>query len=216
MKRSFTARLKSRSAAAAVLTLALGAAVYLNWNFARAAPQELSVASDAIETSAQTAIPVTDPLETDTVAANAPAEDMAAETGDKNYGEAQLVSVNKDSGSEFFETARLTRSKARDEALDTLKKSLKNTKLTAEEKQQLTSELSDRVSSITLESKLETLIKAKGFADCVVDLQDNKANVTVMTEKDALTADEVTRIRDALLNQCKDLTAQDITIVEVK
>ena len=29
-------------------------------------------------------------------------------------------------------------------------------------------------------------------------------------------AEEVTRIRDALLSQCKGLTAQDITIVEVK
>ena len=47
-------------------------------------------------------------------------------------------------------------------------------------------------------------------------LEGSKANVTVMTESDALTAEEVTRIRDALLSQCKGLTAQDITIVEVK
>ena len=37
-----------------------------------------------------------------------------------------------------------------------------------------------------------------------------------MTESDALTAEEVTRIRDVLLVQCKGLTAQGITIVEVK
>ena len=140
----------------------------------------------------------------------------AEETANKNYGEAQLVSVNKDSGTEFFESARLTRSKARDEALDTLKKSLKDTKLTSEEKEQLTTQLSDRISNITLETKLETLIKSKGFTDCVVNLEGSKANVTVMTESDALTAEEVTRIRDALLSQCKELTAQDITIVEVK
>ena len=140
----------------------------------------------------------------------------AEETANKNYGEAQLVSVNKDSGTEFFESARLTRSKARDEALDTLKKSLKDAKLSDAEKDQLTTELSARISNITLETKLETLIKSKGFADCVVNLEGSKANVTVMTENDALTAEEVTRIRDALLNQCKGLTAQDITIVEVK
>ena len=104
----------------------------------------------------------------------------------------------------------------RDEALDTLKKSLKDTKLTSEEKEQLTTQLSDRISNITLETKLETLIKSKGFTDCVVNLEGSKANVTVMTESDALTAEEVTRIRDALLSQCKGLTAQDITIVEVK
>ena len=204
---------------AAVLMLALGAAVYLNWSFSREAPPSLVVsdtAGEAVETSAQAAEPVTDPLVLET-AAGADTQMMSAEeTANKNYGEAQLVSVNKDSGTEFFESARLTRSKARDEALDTLKKSLKDTKLTSEEKEQLTTQLSDRISNITLETKLETLIKSKGFTDCVVNLEGSKANVTVMTESDALNAEEVTRIRDALLSQCKGLTAQDITIVEVK
>ena len=137
-----------------------------------------------METSAQAAEPITDPLVLET-AAGADTQMMSAEeTANKNYGEAQLVSVNKDSGTEFFESARLTRSKARDEALDTLKKSLKDTKLTSEEKEQLTTQLSDRISNITLETKLETLIKSKGFTDCVVNLEGSKANVTVMTESD--------------------------------
>lgn len=210
-----SAHLKSRGATAAVLTLALGAAICLNWSFSRNALAELTM-PDTVETSAGAAVPITDPLAVETVAEADDAEAAADDTADKNYGEAQLVSVNKDSGTEFFEAARLTRSKARDEALDTLKKSLKDAKLTAEEKTQLTEELSTRINNITLETKLETLIKAKGFADCVVNLEDSKANVTVMTESDALTAEEVTRIRDVLLGQCKGLTAQGITIVEVK
>ncbi|WP_455500864.1 SpoIIIAH-like family protein [Gemmiger sp.] len=209
-------KLKSRGATAAVLTLALGAAVCLNWTFSRKASPELLVSdttADAVETSAAAEAPITDPLAVETAA---DAEVSAESLGDKNYGEAQLVSVNKDSGTEFFESARLTRSKARDEALDTLKKSLKDAKLSEDEKSRLTTELGARISNITLETKLETLIKSKGFADCVVNLEGSKANVTVMTENDALTAEEVTRIRDALLSQCKGLTAQDITIVEVK
>lgn len=209
-----SAKLKNRGATAAVLMLALGAAVYLNWSFSREAPSSLVVSEDiAADTSAAVSEILTDPLAVETAA---DAEPAAEELGDKNYGEAQLVSVNQDSGTEFFESARLTRSKARDEALDTLKKSLKDAKLSDAEKDQLTTELSARISNITLETKLETLIKSKGFADCVVNLEGSKANVTVMTENDALTAEEVTRIRDALLNQCKGLTAQDITIVEVK
>lgn len=209
-----SAKLKSRGAAAAVLTLALGAAVYLNWSFAREAPGlAVDAPADTVETSAAAAEVLTDPLAVETAA---DAEVSAEDAADKNYGEAQLVSVNKDSGTEFFESARLTRSKARDEALDTLKKSLKDAKLSDEEKNELTTQLSARISNITLETKLETLIKSKGFADCVVNLEGSKANVTVMTENDALTAEEVTRIRDALLNQCKGLTAQDITIVDVK
>lgn len=209
-----SAKLKSRGAAAAVLTLALGAAVYLNWSFAREAPGlAVDAPADTVETSAAAAEVLTDPLAVETAA---DAEVSTEDAADKNYGEAQLVSVNKDSGTEFFESARLTRSKARDEALDALKKSLKDAKLSDEEKNELTTQLSARISNITLETKLETLIKSKGFADCVVNLEGSKANVTVMTDSDALTAEEVTRIRDALLSQCKGLTAQDITIVEVK
>lgn len=215
--KQLTAKLKSRGATAAVLTLALGAAVYLNWSFSRGAPPSLLVSdttADAVETAA--AAPVTDQLAVEAAAAAEDAEASAVDDADKNYGEAQLVSVNQDSGTEFFESARLTRSKARDEALDTLKKSLKDAGLTKKEKDALTAELSARISNITLETKLETLIKSKGFPDCVVNLEGSKANVTVMTENDALTAEEVTRVRDALLSQCKGLTAQDITIVEVK
>lgn len=209
-----SAKLKSRGAAAAVLTLALGAAVYLNWSFAREAPGlAVDAPADTVETSAAAAEVLTDPLAVETAA---DAEVSAEDAADKNFGEAQLVSVNKDSGTEFFESARLTRIKARDEALDALKKSLKDAKLSDEEKNELTTQLSARISNITLETKLETLIKSKGFADCVVNLEGSKANVTVMTDSDALTAEEVTRIRDALLSQCKGLTAQDITIVEVK
>ena len=211
--KQLTAKLKSRGATAAVLTLALGAAVYLNWSFSRGAPPSLLVSdttADAVETAA--AAPVTDQLAVEAAAGAEDTETSAVDDADKNYGEAQLVSVNQDSGTEFFESARLTRSKARDEALDTLKKSLKDAGLTKEEKDALTSALSN----ITLETKLETLIKSKGFPDCVVNLEGSKANVTVMTENDALTAEEVTRVRDALLSQCKGLTAQDITIVEVK
>ena len=41
--KQLTAKLKSRGATAAVLTLALGAAVYLNWSFSRGAPPSLSL-----------------------------------------------------------------------------------------------------------------------------------------------------------------------------
>ena len=217
MKSNPAKKNRTRQATAAVLALALGAAVYLNWSFARAAPQDLTVGAIADGTTQEVSA-VIDPLTDDTAVETAAAVDTTdtqAPTG-KNYGEAQMVSVSKDSGAEFFESARLARTKARDEALDTLKKSLKDAKLSDAEKKKLTEDLAAQVGSITLETKLETLIKSKGFADCVVDLKGEKANVTVMTENDALTAAEVTRIRDALLSQCEGLAAQDITIVEVK
>lgn len=204
---------KSRRITLAALALALGSAVYLNWTVGRSIPPEAGV----IEPEAAP-VAVLDPLtDADTPAgteANIPEEN--ANTVNKNYGEAQLVSVNKDSGAAFFDAARLARGKARDEALEALQKTLKSANLSAEEKEQLTTALGAQVNNVTMESNLETIIKAKGFADCVVGIDGKRANVTVMTENDALTAAEVAKIRDVLLGQCHGMTAQDITIVEVK
>lgn len=199
---------KGRGVTLATLVLALGAAVYMNWNFTQNVPQTVSAEPEAAAVSANTGdnVAVLDPLETE----------AAEPTGNKNYGEAQLVSASQDSGDDFFESARLARTKARDEALDSIQKTLKNASLSEEEKEKLTEELELQVSNITSETSLENKIKAKGFADCVVTLGVSRADVTVMTENDALTADEVTQIRDVLLTSCRGLEASDITITEVK
>lgn len=207
------------------LTAALGAAVYLNWSFSQQTPQTISAddaAQDAVSVSAEAdadAQSVQGKAE-DTVAVYDPlaAEDetVSQETADKNYGEAQLVSVSEDTGDEFFESARLSREKSQDEALDTIEKTLKNSSLSDEEKQTMTDTLKAQITNIETESELETLIKAKGFVDCVVMLDGTSANVTVMTENDALTAAEVTKIRDIILSKCSEIKAQDITVVEVK
>ena len=205
MKQPVFRKFKSTGVTAAFLTLAMGGAVYLNWSYARALPAEAQTVGAAAEKTAA----VTDPLLP--AAADADAGNTA-----KNYGEAQLVSVVTDAGTSFFESARLSRDKARDEALETLKKALKNAKLTDEEKTALTEKLSAQVSSITAAAELESLIKAKGFVDCLVALDETGASVTVMTETGTLNGDQVARIRDAVLNRCPQLSAQQLTIVEVK
>ena len=205
MKQPVFRKFKSTGVTAAFLTLALGGAVYLNWSYARALPAEAQTVGAAAKATAA----VTDPLLP--AAADADAGNTA-----KNYGEAQLVSVVKDAGTSFFESARLSRDKARDEALETLKKALKNAKLTEEEKTALTEKLSAQVSSITAAAELESLIKAKGFVDCLVAPDEAGASVTVMTETGTLNGDQVARIRDAVLTKCPQLSAQQLTIVEVK
>lgn len=234
-------RATKRYATLAALTLALGGAVFLNWSFAGRTPQA-GTPEAVVQTSAEAdeeAVPaaaqpeqaaeqavepmaaqaVFDPLESEpqtAVQADATEEMESGGQAGKNYGEAQLVSVSKDSGTEFFEQARLNRSKARDEALDAIKKTLKSADLSESEKDSITQKLQNQISSITVESSIESLIKSKGFADCVVSIGEGRADITVMTENDALTADEVTRIRDAVLGKCKGLSAQDITVVEVR
>lgn len=205
----------TRKITALTLVVALGVAVYLNWEYAREAPSvpELSVDTSAMAgteenaAAAETAVIVSDQLLT---------EEETLEATDKTYGEAQLVSVSKNSGTEFFEQARLARQKSYDEAMDKIEKATKSSSLSETEKQQLTVQLTQCLENLTLENEIETLVKAKGFTDCVCFLRDGSADLTVMTNGSGLDAAQVAKIRDIVLSKCSDITAQDITVVEVK
>ena len=195
----------TRKATAITLAAALVIAVYLNWQYARTG---VTLEEDAVNVSAvsQESIPVTDELMT---------EAEAVSSANKNYGEAQLVSVANNSGSKFFEEARLKRTKAHDEAMDSIQKALKSASLSAEEKKEYTSQLTGNLADLNAENEIETLVKAKGFADCLCFLQSGRADLTVMTSGDALTAAQVAQIRDIVMSK-SSVTAQNITVVEVK
>ncbi len=185
------------------LILALGVAVYLNWQYARGGEQ-IDVTENAIA--------VTSTVETEPIAE--PVQESVQEAlPDKNYGDAQLVSVNE--SEKYFEEARLTREKTRDEALDKLQKSLKEANLTTSEKDTLTKELSSVIAAITAESDIENLVKAKGFLDCVTFVNGDKVDVAVKTDGTELDAQSVAVIRDIVLGKV-DTSSQNITIVEVK
>ena len=162
-------------------------------------------------------LPTQTQAEEDALLANAQAEDVPVMEAlpDKNYGEAQLVSVSENSSDQYFETARLTRTKTRDEALDKLQQSLKATGLTEEEKAQLKDILSSTISNISLESDIENLVKAKGFADCVVFIDGENVDLAVKTGPEGLSKNEVAQLRDIILGKVQT-SAQNISIVEVK
>lgn len=185
------------------LILALGVAVYLNWEYAK--------------TDSSFVLPTQTQAEEDALLANAQAEDAPVMEAlpDKNYGEAQLVSVSENSSDQYFETARLTRTKTRDEALDKLQQCLKATGLTEEEKAQLKDTLSSTISNISLESDIENLVKAKGFADCVVFIDGENVDLAVKTGPEGLSKNEVAQLRDIILGKVQT-SAQNISIVEVK
>ena len=199
----------TRKATAITLAAALVVAVYLNWQYARTGvtleEDAVNVAA-TVETGDAVSAPIMDGLMT---------EAEAVSSANKNYGEAQLVSVANNSGSKFFEEARLKRTKAHDEAMDAVQKALKSASLSAEEKKSYTQQLTGSLEDLNAENEIETLVRAKGFADCLCFLQSGRADLTVMTSGDALTAAQVAQIRDIVLSK-RNVTAQNITIVEVK
>ena len=197
----------TRKATAITLAAALVIAVYLNWQYANA---DLPLAGEEttlqVSAEADTPLAVQDELMT---------EAEATSGVGKNYGEAQLVSVANSSGAEFFEEARLKRDKAHDEALDTIRKTLKSSSLSSEEKKEYTAQIAANLEDLHAENEIETLIRAKGFADCLCFLQSGRADLTVMTAGDGLTGAQVAQIRDVVLNK-SSVTAQNITVTEVK
>ena len=180
------------------LFLGLGVAIYLNWQYAK------SGADLAVETSAS--------------AQYTQAEEFVQGTtsGDKNYGDAQLVSaVAASAGQKYFDQARLDRSRTRDEALDKLQKTLKNAKISTEEKAAATQQLTDTIAAMTTEADIENLVKAKGFTDCVAYIGDGNITVTVYCPGGSLTSAQVAQIRDIVLGKA-EVTAQNLNIIEVK
>ena len=199
----------TRKATAITLAAALVVAVYLNWQYARTGvtleEDAVNVAA-TVETEEAVSAPIMDGLMT---------EAEAVSSANKNYGEAQLVSVANNSGSKFFEEARLKRTKAHDEAMDAVQKALKSASLSAEEKKSYTQQLTGSLEDLNAENEIETLVRAKGFADCLCFLQSGRADLTVMTSGEPLTAAQVAQIRDVVMNK-SSVTAQNITVVEVK
>ena len=200
----------TRRATAVTLAAALVIAVYLNWQYARTgAEQDLTDGAQMVSAA------VEEPVEAAAILDELPTEAEAVSSVSKNYGEAQLVSVANNSGTVFFEQARLKREKAHDETLDTIQKTLKKASLTAEEKKEYTAQMTAALEDLNTENEIETLIKAKGFADCLCFLQSGRADLTVMTSGEPLSAAQVAQIRDVVLGK-SSVTAQNITVTEVK
>lgn len=193
---------KQRKASLIILSFAMIVAVYLNWQYSRAGA-DTYILTDEITQQVNTRInDESDLLKTE--------EDYETQ----NYGDAQLVATTKTDSDKYFEQARLSRQKTRDEALDTLQKTLKNTKLSDIDKKQATEKLSQIIQNMTNETDIENMLKAKGFRDCVASISDNKISLAVRPIKGELSKADVSKIRDVVLSKTS-ISSQNIVVVEV-
>ena len=193
---------KQRKASLIILSFAMIVAVYLNWQYSRAGA-DTYILTDEITQQVNTRINnESDLLKTE--------EDYETQ----NYGDAQLVATTKTDSDKYFEQARLSRQKTRDEALDTLQKTLKNTKLSDIDKKQATEKLSQIIQNMTNETDIENMLKAKGFRDCVASISDNKISLAVRPVKGELSKADVSKIRDVVLSKTS-ISSQNIVVVEV-
>ncbi len=180
----------------ASLTLVLGAAVYMNYALSDSS-EDISVGIPDEE--AAVASVLGDKNEADVLAS-------------ENYGD--TVFVNGDTGeSDYFAQARLTRMTTRDEAVETLSAILGGGDLSTEETATYTNEAITISKLAESEGEIENLIKAQGFSECVVYLDDASANIVVQSS--GLEAQQVAQIKDILLTEVT-IPTSNIRIFEVK
>lgn len=132
-----------------------------------------------------------------------------------NYGDAQLVSAKEGSDDEdYFAKARLDRTTSRDKAVETLQTIMSGGDTTPEEQAEAADQAAAMTGLIEKESKVENLIKAAGFADCVVYLDGENANIVVKSEE-GLIQTEAAQIKDILLSEVS-VPAENIRIYDVE
>lgn len=137
---------------------------------------------------------------------------VANETAEvANYGDAAFVSAEGES--DYFAQVRLARMTSRDEAVETLASILGGGDLSDEENATYTNEAMTLSALSESENTIESLIKAQGFQDCVVYLNDTSANIVVKSE--GLIPAEAAQIKDILLTEVT-IPAENIRIFEVK
>ena len=82
----------------------------------------------------------------------------------------------------YFTATALNRQQSRDEAIDVLRIISEDEEASAEARQEAAKMISKIAVDIQNEASIETLVKAKGFAECVAVISENSVSVVVSAE----------------------------------
>ena len=154
---------------AAALVLALGAAVYVNWQFTtnnNTSVKELGAASYVNATAAATA-------------------DQAKQT-----------SAQSKEQQSFFANERTKRQSTQDKVIDEAEKVFNLDSATENEKNEAQKSVAKMLKIFTVQDSIESIVKAKGFSDCLCQISDE--GVTVIVPKNQLNDTAALVIDDAV------------------
>lgn len=159
----------------ASLVLALGAAVYLNWQFA-GTEVKMDEGSTASESSTLGAAQLVNSNYVETVSDGVEyAEETAGEAAEETTAEAEETAGRAAALSD----ARMTRQTARDEAVELLEDILEDAQADTAVKEAAISEASLIAQNILKETNIETLVQAKGFKECVAYINGDACTIVV-------------------------------------
>ena len=190
----------------ASLVVALGAAVYLNWVFMGNEPL---IATDTLTSEGELGA-------AQLVNGKGDASSLPSSEAPKTCSSSSEPSSAAETGAkvdEYFTQVSLSRQKARDSAVDMLKQVVENEKSDDAAKKEAVEKAAKIAENIVQESNIESLIKAKGFADCVVFLENGECSTVVRTQ--GLLPNEAIAIKDIIGGQA-GISYDKIKIIEAK
>jgi len=135
-------------------------------------------------------------------AANANADAAVSSSGNSADLQGATDSVSSD---DYFAVSVLSRQRARDESIDLLNNIVNSAEAMPDAKDKALQDIAVIAQEVEKEANIETLVKAKGFADCVAVVSGNNANVIVKT--DGLMPNEVAQIKEIVYDQAGILPA---------
>ena len=177
---------KNLVAAAVLVTVCTG--IYVNWLY----------------TEQNTAKDLTDVVDAQKV--------MSDDTLLLSSDEAVLADSTATTSTDYFAAVRLSRQQARDSAVSLLQDVTVNSDQT--EAEESAAELEDIVQTALTEAQIESLIIAKGYADCVAYMSNEGISIAVSSPEGGLQQTDVAVIADIVMSQ-SEYTLDDIRVVEV-
>ncbi len=181
---------KNVVAAAVLVTVCAG--IYLNWLY----------------TEDNQPVSLTDKLDSSKIMD----ESMLVMSNDaENLAAGEDVSVDT-TATDYFAAVRLSRQEARDSAVSLLQEAMAyDTSASSTSAQEL-----DQIVQVALsEAQIESLVIAKGYADCVAYMSEDGISVAVAAPEEGLKQTDVAVITDVILSQSA-YEMDNIRIVEVQ
>ena len=178
---------KNLVAAAVLVTVCTG--IYLNWLY----------------TDQQTSADLTDTLDAEKV--------MSDELLSLSDDTAVLAEGEANTATDYFAAVRLSRQQARDSALELLQEAMAYDD--ASKAAESSAQLEEIVQTALSEATIESLVIAKGYADCVAYMNADGVSVAVAAPEGGLQQADVAVIADIVMTQSA-YSLDEIRVVEVQ
>lgn len=190
-----------------VIVLLLCVAVYLNWSYEKNESDRKAV-SESIA-AVQMHDDNTQVIASDEDRFTKNRWDIETETAETTYsGDDRLKKLCAD-----MDQMRLSLETSRSSELSLLREALESAETSQEARTSAETQLASIAANSVIEAKIESLIVAKGFVDCIALVNADGISVVIVPEKEGLEASDVAKICDVIMQET-DFDTTQIRVIE--